>query len=84
MNRNSACCSSIKDLSEYLLISYTEASCFARDPSFPKIIFGGRKVFPKAQVKAWMIKKSLCLSASLTEQVEETFARQYNTERSCV
>lgn len=49
-------CSSIKELSEYLGISHTKASALIKNPSFPKIIFGARKIFPKAQAKAWLNK----------------------------
>ena len=59
------CCLSVKELSEYLQTSYAKASGLAKDPNFPKIIFGERKVFPKAQVMAWMDKRSLPLSVCL-------------------
>jgi len=75
---------SVKELGKYLQISYAKASGLARDPEFPKIIFGGRKVFPKTQVMAWMNKWSLNLTIPLAEQVEETPAMRYNAESICV
>lgn len=82
MNRSIDCYLSIKELSKYLQINYAKARGLAKDPSFPKIIFGERKVFPKDQVLAWMDKRSLRIKES--EKVEETSAMQYNTESARV
>ena len=84
MNRNIECCLSVKELSKYLQINYAKARGLAKDPNFPKIIFGERKIFPKDQVLAWMEKRSLCLTEFSVERVEETSAILYNTERARV
>jgi len=70
MNRRIECYLSVKELSKYLQINYAEARGLAKDLSFPKIIFGERKVFPKDQVLAWMDKRSLLLKESLVEKIE--------------
>lgn len=70
MNRSIECYLSIKELSKYLQINYAKARALSNDPSFPKIIFGERKVFPKDQVLAWMDKRSLLLKESLVEKFE--------------
>ncbi|MDR3601412.1 MAG: helix-turn-helix domain-containing protein [Desulfosporosinus sp.] len=64
MNRIIECYLNVKELSKYLQINYAEARGLAKDPSFPKIIFGERKVFPKDQVLAWMDKRSLLIKES--------------------
>lgn len=56
MNRKIEFYSTIKELSKCLNISYTKASILANDPDFPKIVFGNKKVFPKALVLEWMNK----------------------------
>ncbi|MDR3587719.1 MAG: helix-turn-helix domain-containing protein [Desulfosporosinus sp.] len=84
MNRSIECYLSIKELSKYLQINHAKARGLAKDPSFPKIIFGERKVFPKDQVLAWMDKRSLRVKESLSGKVEETSEMQYNTESARV
>ena len=44
----------VKELKQYLRIGTNKAYELANAPGFPHIKFGNKKVFPKAEVKAWV------------------------------
>jgi hypothetical protein len=54
MTRSSVYCSNIRELGRYFRISRDKAIDLASDPSFPQGIFIDGKVFPKAQIVAWV------------------------------
>ncbi|NPV74295.1 MAG: helix-turn-helix domain-containing protein [Pelotomaculum sp.] len=47
----------IKELRQYLRIGANKAYELANSPGFPVLQFGNKKVFPKAQVKEWVMRE---------------------------
>lgn len=48
----------VKELSQYLRIGMNKAYELSRRQNFPKVMFGNKKIFPKAQVRDWMIQEA--------------------------
>lgn len=48
----------IEELKQYLRIGTNKAYELARRQSFPKVMFGNKKIFPKAQVREWMLSEA--------------------------
>ncbi len=44
----------IKELKQYLRVGNNRAYSLANTPGFPHLKFGNRKIFPKAEVRAWV------------------------------
>lgn len=58
-----------KELCQYLRIGNNRAYELAQQPDFPKIPFGNRYVFPKAQVKEWMERQIESRISSLEKKL---------------